>query len=339
MKRLTCMIVALFLVLLVVSCSCRCNEPVATAEPTTVPVAETSSAATPVPTTHMPEETVSPAPTEDPTPRPEGPEQGEVPEDVILDTNEGPEDDIPEGSETGSPEVLVCNHAQVEYRVTKLPSCEEVGESACICTVCGEVLRSEQIAATGHRYSFVSDQNGHKEVCSVCGSATKYSAHSFVNEVCTVCGEGCTHNYTEEVTAPTCTEEGYTTHTCTLCGHIEQDTYTEATGHSYHAVMILAATCTEDGTMKYTCIHCSDSFTTKIPTHGHHIVTDQMVTATCQHTGLTEGRHCDHCGLVIVAQETIPISNHVYMDGVCIWCGSPMPDGGGVELPEEEVWG
>ena len=43
----------------------------------------------------------------------------------------------------------------------------------------------------------------------------------------------CQHNYTQKVTGPTCTKEGYTTYTCTLC----QDTYTSnptaATGHNY----------------------------------------------------------------------------------------------------------
>ena len=43
----------------------------------------------------------------------------------------------------------------------------------------------------------------------------------------------CQHNYTLVVTVPTCTKDGYTTYTCTLCS----DTYTgnkvSATGHSY----------------------------------------------------------------------------------------------------------
>ena len=41
-----------------------------------------------------------------------------------------------------------------------------------------------------------------------------------------------THSYTTAVTAPTCTEDGYTTHTC-ACGYSYKDTYTKALGHSY----------------------------------------------------------------------------------------------------------
>jgi hypothetical protein len=44
----------------------------------------------------------------------------------------------------------------------------------------------------------------------------------------------CEHEYGEGVvTDPTCTEEGYTTYTCTICGGSYKDNETEATGHTY----------------------------------------------------------------------------------------------------------
>ena len=48
--------------------------------------------------------------------------------------------------------------------------------------------------------------------------------------------EECTHEYVTEVTEPTCTEGGYTTHTCSLCGTSYMDEETEALGHSYEDV-------------------------------------------------------------------------------------------------------
>ena len=53
--------------------------------------------------------------------------------------------------------------------------------------------------------------------------------------------EECEHTYTSVVTDPTCTNKGYTTHTCTKCGDSYKDSYVNATGHEY-----------EDGS----CIHC-----------------------------------------------------------------------------------
>jgi hypothetical protein len=40
------------------------------------------------------------------------------------------------------------------------------------------------------------------------------------------------HSYNAVVTAPTCTEGGYTTHTCTRCGDSYTDSETSATGHT-----------------------------------------------------------------------------------------------------------
>ena len=42
------------------------------------------------------------------------------------------------------------------------------------------------------------------------------------------------HNYTPTVTAPTCTEQGYTAYIC-ICGDSYSDDHTEATGHSYQS--------------------------------------------------------------------------------------------------------
>ncbi len=42
-----------------------------------------------------------------------------------------------------------------------------------------------------------------------------------------------THSYTETVTAPTCTTQGYTTHTCAECANSYKDNYTAAKGHNF----------------------------------------------------------------------------------------------------------
>ncbi|MBQ6676427.1 MAG: S-layer homology domain-containing protein, partial [Clostridia bacterium] len=43
------------------------------------------------------------------------------------------------------------------------------------------------------------------------------------------------HDYTDTVTAPTCTEKGFTTHVCTRCGDSYVDTETDALGHDFGA--------------------------------------------------------------------------------------------------------
>lgn len=89
------------------------------------------------------------------------------------------------------------------------------------------------------------------------GSPEKISSVNLVNEGCYLEADGdkvilgisdpCAvlgHRYESVVTAPTCTEQGYTTHTCAFCGDSYTDSYTEAVGHSCSAG--LCTTCGTD---------------------------------------------------------------------------------------------
>ena len=88
-------------------------------------------------------------------------------------------------------------------------------------------------------------------------SWTEEVMQDYGGEITWVSISRCNHEYTVTVVEPTCTTEGYTTYTCSICG----DTYTEAipaAGHDYTSV-ITAPTCTEDGFTTYTC-HCGDTY-------------------------------------------------------------------------------
>ena len=65
------------------------------------------------------------------------------------------------------------------------------------------------------------------------------------------------HSYSAVVTAPTCTEKGYTTYTCT-CGDSYVADYVDETGHN-HVGVYTDPTNTENGYWTYTC-HCGDSY-------------------------------------------------------------------------------
>ncbi|MBR3415580.1 MAG: S-layer homology domain-containing protein [Clostridia bacterium] len=66
------------------------------------------------------------------------------------------------------------------------------------------------------------------------------------------------HSYDEAVTDPTCTEQGFITHTCS-CGDSYVDTYVDALGHDYEDA-VTAPTCTERGYTTHTCSRCGDSY-------------------------------------------------------------------------------
>ena len=99
------------------------------------------------------------------------------------------------------------------------------------------------------------------------------------------------------MTAPTCTEGGYTTHTCARCGDSYTDAVTAALGHDYDAV-VTAPTCTEDGYTTHTCAHCGDSYTDAvIAAPGHDY--------TCTKDGDTLTYTCTRCGDTYT-EELIP---------------------------------
>ena len=104
-----------------------------------------------------------------------------------------------------------------------------------------------------------------------------------------------THSYKDVVTAPTCTEKGYTTHTC-ACGDSYVDTYVDALGHAWdNGKVTKEPTETETGVKTFTCTRCGETKTETIPKLTHEHSYDAVVTApTCTAKGYTT--HTCACG-------------------------------------------
>lgn len=81
--------------------------------------------------------------------------------------------------------------------------------------------------------------------------------------------EACPHAYTTVVMQPSCTEQGYTTYTCSLCGGSYIGDVTEALGHDWdNGTITLPPTATEDGIFIYSCTRCGETETESIPATG-----------------------------------------------------------------------
>ena len=119
--------------------------------------------------------------------------------------------------------------------------------------------------------------------------------------------------FTDTVVAPTCTEQGYTHHVCTVKGCTYapvDDTYVEAAGHKWALTTTLPPTCTEKGTQFYKCSVCGATRTEKIAPLGHDLSRcDLKPAATCTQPGRAVGT-CARCGVQI--DEVIPAKGHDY---------------------------
>lgn len=136
---------------------------------------------------------------------------------------------------------------------------------------------------------------GHRGTCSYCGQTDEaFQPHEFVwvidrepteeetglkHEEC-FCGyrrsenteipkKEHEHTYVATVVAPTCTEQGYTLHTCPSCGDTYRDAWTDALGHSWDAGRVtVPATEDTDGERTFTCTRCGAERTEVIPKTG-----------------------------------------------------------------------
>ena len=119
--------------------------------------------------------------------------------------------------------------------------------------------------------------------------------------------------FADTVVAPTCTEQGYTHHVCTVKGCTYapvDDTYVAATDHTWVKTQTLPPTCTEQGTAFYKCSACGATRTEKIAPLGHDLSRcDLRPAATCTQPGRAVGT-CARCGVQI--DEVIPAKGHDY---------------------------
>lgn len=225
-------------------------------------------------------------------------------------------------------EIINATGHKTEVQNAKPATCTEDGYTGdTVCTVCGEtVAKGEVIKATGHKTEVQNakpatcTENGYTgdTVCTVCGETVtkgeviKATGHNFVDGSCTICGaEDPDYNpepeytYTVSVVEPTCTEQGYTLHTCNEdASKTYKDNYTAALGHDWDGAN-LGATCRRCGTPLF--------------------VFDHTVDATCQDGGYDVYVSVADPSQTRMTNFTDPI-DHIYENGFCIMCGEEEPD-------------
>lgn len=196
------------------------------------------------------------------------------------------------------------------------PSCTETGLTAGKhCSVCKEVIQAQTVVeALGHDLKDVAD-SAKDPTCTEAGKYADKKCSRCDYKVTGATIDATGHSYTVKVTAPTCTAQGYTTHTC-ACGDSYKDTYTNPLGHDMQEVADSAKepTCTEAGKeADKACSRCDfiEEGAT-IDAKGHTEVEIPAVDETCTTAGSTAGTKCSVCDVIIIAPETIPAKGHSF---------------------------
>ena len=194
----------------------------------------------------------------------------------------------------------VCgNDVDCEYTTQVIPAtCTSAGYTVHTCANCGNSY-IDSLVVGGHKWVTTVTPPTHTEMgytyyeCSVCKEnyKTDYTApvgHTFDNgtvtkeatcteegEMTYACSCGATHtapiaktghDLAATVTAPTCTELGFTTHACKHCDYAYTDTPVAALGHKWDTGRVAAApTLTETGKLIQTCTVCGATKESAIP--------------------------------------------------------------------------
>lgn len=126
------------------------------------------------------------------------------------------------------------------------------------------------------------------ELCTGCGC---YLEPGTADKLDSIVVDATGHSYSEDVTGPSCTEDGYTTYTCDVCGDTYVDDEVTCTGHDFTVfVPGTPATCKEAGHSDYyKCSVCDaeDPERAKevLPVEDHNLRIVDHVDPTCTENG------------------------------------------------------
>ena len=162
------------------------------------------------------------------------------------------------------------------------------------------------MASEGHRANILSDRYVSMSVGVYYDAAsnTTYAVQIFFGKA--MGGTEPTYTYTETVVAPTCTEQGYTLHTCNEDESKSfKDNYTEALGHDF-----VDGTCTRCGG--------ADPDYNPEPTYTYTVT---VVPPTCTEVGYTL-HTCNEDPSKSYKTDFTDVLDHNYVDGYCTMCGA-----------------
>ena len=128
------------------------------------------------------------------------------------------------------------------------------------------------------------------------------------------------HKYVQVIIPPTCTEKGYTTNTCSVCGESFTSDIIVATEHSLgNWYELIPSTCKTVGKKQRDCSACDYYETRDIPLSDHKFNEwHESLPSKCEVAGI-EQRDCMVCDCFETRKT--PASGHEFVGSACTKCG------------------
>ena len=188
----------------------------------------------------------------------------------------------------------------------------------------GETISGQTSETLTIEKASLSDSGEYKLVVTTVSGTVTATAEKTV----TITVSTCLHkNFGEweTVTKPGCETEGLEKRVCADCGEEEARVITPL-GHDYKDE-IVEPTCTDGGYTRHTCTRCEKYYDTDAAAAlGHKETIENEKEATCTETGYTGDTVCSVCGELLEQGEEIPMTAHSYVDGKCEFCGAEASD-------------
>ncbi len=210
-------------------------------------------------------------------------------------------------------------------------TCTADGSVVVTCTLCNTVVSTTVLPATGHgdyTVIFVSAPTCGKDAvlditCNACGYKVPDTEWKTWENIVGWQAPA-DHNYVGVETPATCTEDGYTTYTCSICGDTYTEEGTEAAGHMppktpdgkldaskitwTHKVDESGDTSKNCCLAAYKCTVCGADVTDDARFHREGLTVEVIVEATCTTYG-TSFDFCKYCGYTS-STYSVPPMNH-----------------------------
>ncbi len=200
-------------------------------------------------------------------------------------------------SQTASEALPLAPHS---YKDTVVPpTCTQEGYTEHTCVNCNTTIKDTTTAKLPHQFTEFTITK--ESTCTQQGEKTGYC--SSCNQTVTELLPLAEHQYQDTVIPSTCTEKGYTLHTCIYCKTTKKDTYTEPLGHNVsNYTTAKEPTCTQEGEKIGTCSRCGLQDTVTLPSLGHDYQ-NTVIAPTCTQEGYTV-HTCTRCGNEITDSYT-----------------------------------